>query len=263
LKKNHIEMAAKMDQRGSQQKSLDMQINEMNGQFERMVKEKEEYHRKVLLDLYAERDRIIAKRELYEEERNNQLKAKTNQFETRLVETEHKYGNEKKKITQQSQQAMFNLKTDQMNFQEALRQAEEDYNEDLNMTVDKLESRLQKIKLEGEKLRSKNSKLSKENEKNEERKRKLDDLIKETADQNEKLKAEIREFREKCDDMQNQLNEQEKIINVKEGMIKEFRNMNYHLQNYKSVYDYQVNTLKEEHEPLSEYVDNLEVIGVF
>ena len=42
-------------------------------------------------------------------------------------------------------------------------------------------------------------------------------------------------------------------------MIKEFRNMNYHLQNYKSVYDYQVSTLKEEHEPLTEYVDNLEV----
>lgn len=59
--------------------------------------------------------------------------------------------------------------------------------------------------------------------------------------------------------MQTQLEEQEKIINMKENMIKEFRNMNYHLQNYKSVYDYQVSTLKEEKEPLTEYVDNLEV----
>lgn len=49
---------------------------------------------------------------------------------------------------------------------------------------------------------------------------------------------------------------------MKENMIKEFRNMNYHLQNYKSVYDYQVTSLKEEHEPLYEYVDNLEVRGV-
>lgn len=154
---------------------------------------------------------------------------------------------------------MFNLKSDQMMFQEALRQAEEDYNQDLHHTVKDLESRYEKVKTEGELLRSKNSKYEKDIERNKERSSNLDNLIAETQAQNDQLEKEINHFQHKCDEMQSQLEEQETIINMKENMIKEFRNMNYHLQNYKSVYDYQVSTLKEEHEPLNEYVENLEV----
>ena len=58
--------------------------------------------------------------------------------------------------------------------------------------------------------------------------------------------------------MESRLTQQESVINLKEQKIKEYRNKNYHLQNFKSVYDYQVSTLKEAHEPLTDYVKNLE-----
>lgn len=87
----------------------------------------------------------------------------------------------------------------------------------------------------------------------------LDKLINETRKQNEQLLKDIESFNQKYKEMEARLNEQESVINDKEVKIKEYRNKNYHLQNFKSVYDYQVTTLKEEHEPLTEYVDNLEV----
>lgn len=252
-------MATKMDERGAQQKDLDLQIKRLQKNLEQMVKEKEELHRKKLLTLYEERDNIIDAKKNYEHERNSDLSTANDEFESKMLVSENLYNDEKDKIIQQSQQAMFNLKTDQKNFQEALQQAEEDYNEDLKTTIEKLEGKLSLIKEKGEQLRQRNSKLDKENEKNKERKQKLEDLMQETKEQNQKLELEINEFESKCLDMQSQLDTQEEIINEREDTIKQFRNMNYHLQNYKSVYDYQVNTLKGEQEPLNQYSTNLEV----
>ena len=67
-----------------------------------------------------------------------------------------------------------------MMFQEALRQAEEDYNLDLKVTVDRLQKEYEKVKNEGEILRSKNSKYEKDIEKNQERSSNLTNLIAET-----------------------------------------------------------------------------------
>lgn len=259
MKKRNIELANQMDTRGSEQKKLDIRIKELDGKLKDIVKSKEGYHRNELLKLYAERDFIKREKDQYENDKKRKINEMTEEFKRVLEGIHHSYEEKKSKISQKSKKAMFNLKSDQMMFQEALRQAEEDYNEDLEQTVKGLKERYEKEKAEGELLRSKNSKYVKDIERNKERSSNLDNLISETRAQNEQLEKEINHFQQKCDEMQTQLEEQERIINMKENMIKEFRNMNYHLQNYKSVYDYQVSTLKEEHEPLTEYVDNLEV----
>lgn len=248
-----------MDERGSRQKKLDMKIKSLQSDLKEMIKAKEEAHRKLLLDLYAERDDIIAEKAKFERQRDGQINSVNEEFEQHLDKIKDKYELQKNNLSQKSKLAMFNLKSDQMMFQEALRQAEEDYNLDLKVTVERLQKEYEKVKNEGEILRSKNSKYEKDIEKNQERSGNLANLITETQTQNSQLRKEINHFDDKCEEMQTQLNEQENIINMKENMIKEFRNMNYHLQNYKSVYDYQVTSLKEEHEPLYEYVDNLEV----
>lgn len=259
LKMRNIELASQMDERGSRQKKLDMKIKSLQSDLKEMIKAKEEAHRKLLLDLYAERDDIIAEKAKFERQRDGQINSVNEEFEQHLDKIKDKYELQKNNLSQKSKLAMFNLKSDQMMFQEALRQAEEDYNLDLKVTVERLQKEYEKVKNEGEILRSKNSKYEKDIEKNQERSSNLANLITETETQNSQLRKEINHFDDKCDEMQTQLNEQENIINMKENMIKEFRNMNYHLQNYKSVYDYQVTSLKEEHEPLYEYVDNLEV----
>ena len=248
-----------MDERGSQQKKLDLKIKSLQNDLKEMVKAKEEDHRSQLLELYAERERIEKEKNYEKKKLESTIKAINDRYDKIFNEIHRQYQTDKERISQKSKLAMFNLKSDQMMFQEALRQAEEDYNEDLKKTVNALIQKQNKIKEQGENLRSKNSKYKKDIEKNKERSSNLENLIKETRTQNMQLKGEIEHFEKKCAEMQEQLNEQEAIINRKENMIKEFRNMNYHLQNYKSVYDYQVKTLKEEYEPLSEYVDNLDV----
>ena len=259
LKSRNIQLASQMDERGSRQKKLDMKIKRLQNDLKEMIKDKEENHRKVLLDLYVERDEINKNTFEYKQSTDFKINSINEEFERILEEIKEDYEQKKNKISQKSKLSMFNLKSDQMMFQEALRQAEEDYNQDLKVTVTRLQKEYEKVKSEGEILRSKNNKYEKDIDKNRERSGNLDNLIMETDNQNKQLEKEIQHFQNKCDQMQNQLNEQENIINMKENMIKEFRNMNYHLQNYKTVYDYQVTTLKDEHEPLQEYVDNLEV----
>eukprot|EP00825_Cyclidium_porcatum_P006255 TRINITY_DN13091_c0_g1_i1.p1 TRINITY_DN13091_c0_g1~~TRINITY_DN13091_c0_g1_i1.p1 ORF type:complete len:203 (+),score=35.47 TRINITY_DN13091_c0_g1_i1:185-793(+) len=44
----------------------------------------------------------------------------------------------------------------------------------------------------------------------------------------------------------------------REQQLKEFRSKNSHLQNFQKVYDYRVNTLKEEKQPLKDHLHNME-----
>lgn len=58
--------------------------------------------------------------------------------------------------------------------------------------------------------------------------------------------------------MSKQLYEKEEIINTREQQVKQFRGKNIHLQNFQKVYDYQVNSLKDERMPLKNHVHNME-----
>ncbi|CAK85760.1 unnamed protein product (macronuclear) [Paramecium tetraurelia] len=54
------------------------------------------------------------------------------------------------------------------------------------------------------------------------------------------------------------LREKEKLINQREQQIKDFRMKNVHLQNFQKVYDYRVNTLKDERENLMDHLKTME-----
>lgn len=154
--------------------------------------------------------------------------------------------------------AVFNLKIDQKKFEEALMQTEAEYDIDLKNTKDKYEKELQQHKQFAEKTRTQNGKLKKENEKHKERDQNLNNLIAETRNQNEQLSLEIRAHNEKMKEMDEQLRIREKLINEKEANIKDLRTKNQHLQNFKSVYDHRVTTLKDESVPLNDYFENLD-----
>jgi chromosome segregation ATPase len=55
-----------------------------------------------------------------------------------------------------------------------------------------------------------------------------------------------------------QLYEKEQQIYRKEQEIKNLRNKNHHLQNFRSVYDYRMSTLMEEKEPLTNHLGQLD-----
>lgn len=259
LKRMNITLAAKMDDEGTKQKSLELECKEARRALKETVREKEVRHRQLLLDLYAERDEIENQMKEFEEQQNEELVEINNKYKAIIDKMKAEYEKNKQQINTQYGQAIFYLKEDQKKFQEALRQTESEYNTLIEQTETKLSEDLNQKKKDTEALRTRNTKLIKDSQKYQERIDNLDKLIGETQAQNNQLRQDIQSFQNKYNEMDDRLNQQENIINQKEGKIKEYRNKNFHLQNFKSVYDYQVTTLKEEHEPLTEYADNLNV----
>ena len=259
LRAMNIELATKMDEEGSKQKKLELECKELEKRLKERIKEKEESHRSQLLALYEERDRIEKEMEEFRRAKDKDLNEATKKFSNIQEQLQVGFEKNKQSINKKYAQAIFYLKEDQKKFQEALKQTEDEYKTLIETKEQSLQTELKAKKKLTEQIRSKYSKLLKDNQKNKERLENLDKLITETKTQNSQLTADIDSFKEKYREMENRLNEQEKVINQKESKIKEYRNKNFHLQNFKSVYDYQVTTLKEAHEPLTEYVDNLEV----
>jgi len=87
----------------------------------------------------------------------------------------------------------------------------------------------------------------------------LVNLIKDVKLQISHLEEQKQNFTDKIKQMLKQLEEKEKIINIKEEQIKEFRSKNIHLQNFRTVYDYRVTTLKDERTPLLDHLGNMDV----
>lgn len=259
LKRMNIGLAARMDDEGTKQKSLEMECKEAKKTLKDKIREKEVMHRKLLMELYADRDKIEQQMAEFEENNEKEIIDSKVRFEAVVSRLKEEYSRNKQQINTQYGQAIFYLKEDQKKFQEALRQTEDEYNSLLEETSTKLQDTLGTKKKATEEARTMHTKLIKDSLKYQERIDNLDKLISETRAQNEQLRQDIRSFQDKYDEMDDRLNQQETVINTKESKIKEYRNKNYHLQNFKSVYDYQVTTLKEEHEPLTEYADNLSV----
>ena len=109
-----------------------------------------------------------------------------------------------------------------------------------------------------EKLRSSNSTLTKENQKLRERYSSLETLVQDIVAQNEQLERDAHKFGMREDELRKQIEEREEIINQKEQQIKDFRNKNIHLHNFRTVYDHRVTSLTEEHGPLVDHLENME-----
>eukprot|EP00828_Plagiopyla_frontata_P042061 TRINITY_DN6187_c0_g1_i5.p1 TRINITY_DN6187_c0_g1~~TRINITY_DN6187_c0_g1_i5.p1 ORF type:complete len:477 (-),score=71.57 TRINITY_DN6187_c0_g1_i5:94-1524(-) len=83
-------------------------------------------------------------------------------------------------------------------------------------------------------------------------------MILDSEDQIRHMEQEQENFKKKNATMTAQLQEKEEMINEKEQQIKEYRNKNIHLQNFRQVYDYRVNLLKDERGPLLEHLENMD-----
>lgn len=112
---------------------------------------------------------------------------------------------------------------------------------------------------EAEHLRAQNTSLFKDNTALHERALHHQSLIKDIEADNEQLSKDKAQSEKHLNMMEQQLKEKEGIINIKEQQIKKYRDRNEHLQNFKNVFDHRVSTLKEEHDPLVQHLDQMEV----
>lgn len=257
LKQKELQ-ASVMEEADSNQKKIAISNDEQKEMTNATVDNLENEHRERLLKLYDENDMLQSEIKNYIFKMEQKLNEINDEFQEVMQHIQQDYQKKYNDIHQKYKMAIFNLKIDQKKFQEALLQTEKEYLIDLTGTKEKQTANLKKEKKNAEDLRSLNSKLTKENLKNDQRDVNLENLIKETTNQNNQQQDEIKLFNEKILQMEAQLNDQEKVINIKESLIKKSYKKRYHLQNYKSVYDYQVNTLKDEHEPLNDYSSTLD-----
>lgn len=104
---------------------------------------------------------------------------------------------------------------------------------------------LDEIMKKSEETRSKNTKYKKEIEQYKMRKQELEILIRDTTVQVNHLSKDHEGFLLANKEVQNRLKEREKLIFQKEKEIKNFRNKNGHLQNFKNVNSYRLSSLQE------------------
>ena len=251
-------LASVMEEADSNQKKIAISNDEQREMTNATTDNLENEHRERLLKLYDENDMLQHEIKNYILKMEQKVGEINDEFQEVMQHIQQDYQKKYNDIHQKYKMAIFNLKIDQKKFQEALLQTEKEYQIDLTETKDKQTNDLKKEKKNAEDLRSLNSKLTKENLKNDQRDVNLENLIKETTNQNNQLQEEIKLFNAKIIEMETQLNEQEKVIDIKEEMITKSHKRNFHLQNYKSVYDYQVTTQKDEHEPLNDYSQTLD-----
>lgn len=94
-----------------------------------------------------------------------------------------------------------------------------------------------------EKTRSENTKHKKAIDKFQQRKQEIEILIRDTETQLEHLTQEQKNFVKANKDVEEKLKEREKLIFQKEKEIKNYRNKNGHLKNFKDVNSYRLSSL--------------------
>ncbi len=265
-------MANSMEHADAKQKRLlaDMDLNKKK--FDNEIQKLDENHNKVLCNigvfytysnpkivkLYEENDQLKSEQQALKDYCASEIEKYEAEYQSTLRQADFEYQDKYFQLVEKYNSTVANMKLDEKKLKEALTQSEEDYEREFDMTKEKLVQELESYKKSNEELRTSNTRYNKENEKFREKYTELDARIRDFDNQNDQLSKDNDHFLERLEDLQKQLAERESIINQKEQQIKEFRNKNIHLQNFRSVYDHRVSTLNEEHGPLVEHLENME-----
>lgn len=252
-----------MEESDRMQKNLNDQIENQRKGHKRAMSAEKQNNSKHLLQCYDKYNNLNAEIEdlklNFEEEKHRHQ----NEYNQTLKEVETEYQEKYQELYNRFSSALTNMKQDQRKFEEVFVQSEEEFEKYLEITKQKLQQELDDLKKKDENLKGQNMKFEKDNKTLKDRLNHLINLIKDVKLQIGHLKDQKLNFDEKIKQMQKQLEEREKVINIKEEQIKEFRSKNIHLQNFRSVYDFRVTTLKDERTPLLDHLGNMDVFFYF
>ena len=138
------------------------------------------------------------------------------------------------------------MKLDQRKFQEVLVQSEEEYDDFLKKQIETLNHQKSEEQQKSEALRASIIAKTKENNIEKDKIDQLEGNIKDLFHQIQNFRKEQIEQEDKYKNRLEELSEKEYQINIREQKIKSYRSKNVHLQNFRQVYDYRVQRLKEE-----------------
>ncbi len=248
-----------MEESDHMQKSYSDQIENQRKEHKRSVSKEKENNSKNLLKCYDRYNILNSEIEQLKSQFVEEKKTHQEEYNKTLKEVENEYQEKYQELYNRFSGALTNMKQDQKKFDEVFVQSEEEFEKFLEKTKQKLQKELEEEDKISEDLRSQFMKLGKDNRTLKDRLNHLVNLIKDVKLQISHLEEQKLNFAEKIKQMMRQLEEREKIINIKEEQIKEFRSKNIHLQNFRSVYDYRVTTLKDDRTPLLDHLGNMDV----
>ncbi|KAL4489496.1 hypothetical protein ABPG72_002792 [Tetrahymena utriculariae] len=239
-------------------KDLITQIELLRSRYREQVSTMEEKNMASLLTQYQKSDDLKFQLENIKQFSEKELLDFTLKYKQIIKDTEIDFSKKYQELFERFSTSQDKLNEDQTKFKEVFRQQTDEHEEYLIKTKKQLQNEKEEEIKRSEEFRTSNSKKQKEIERFNQRKLELDSILKEATSQIEHLEEERKNFSDKNGLMQNQLQSKEEIINSKEQEIKEYRIKNNHLQNFKTVYDYQVTSLKEERSPLIDHLKNME-----
>ncbi|CAD8184741.1 unnamed protein product [Paramecium pentaurelia] len=222
------------------------------------IEEMNEQNSKKLLQIYDIRDKLNEKLQNIIKQQDEERRLVNQEYQQSISQVDDEYCQKYQDLFNRFSQAMSNMKLDQRKFKEVLQQSEKDYETFYKESQQSLKAKLEEFNTQTEILRSSISRFKKEIVRYQNRKEILHNLKKETEESLQSLRQELKGYEEKHKMMLADLREKEKLINQREQQIKDFRMKNVHLQNFQKVYDYRVNTLKDEREPLMDHLKNME-----
>jgi len=248
-----------MEERDLLQRSLNEQIETQRKEHKRSSSKEQKNNAKNLLKCYDRSTLLTDEVDRMKSKFNEEKSLHQDEYAQTLKQVELEYQEKYQELYNRFSGALANMKQDQKKFDEVFVQSEEEFEKFLEKTKQKLQEDLKKEDLTAEELRTEFMKLGKDNRNLKDRLNHLVNLIKDVKLQISHLEEQKQNFTDKIKQMLKQLEEKEKIINIKEEQIKEFRSKNIHLQNFRTVYDYRVTTLKDERTPLLDHLGNMDV----
>ncbi|EGR28053.1 WD repeat protein [Ichthyophthirius multifiliis] len=256
-------------------KELQHNISKIRNEYKVEFKNLEENNMATLLKCYQQKDLLQQEYNDFIEYAQNIVQQEKKQYQLIQNQQEKDYENQFQQLFGRFNSSENKLDENLLKYKEVFNQQKEVYllilyinyiyiyiNKEHLLFVEQIKIQLQKEKKEEikrqEELRTSNSKKQNDIDRFNQRRLELESIQKEASNQIDHLEEEKKKFIEKNLIMQKLLQDKEDKINQKEIEIKQYRNKNHHLQNFKTVYDYQVQSLKEERLPLVVNTKNME-----
>ncbi|KRX00028.1 WD40-repeat-containing domain [Pseudocohnilembus persalinus] len=211
---------------------------------------------KQLLICYQRNDELNQDKEFLMNKYKNQISDCLKMYNSTLKKVEEEYQDKYRQLQEKYSEALNSMDKDGKKFELVTKQSEEDQALFLRKKEDQLKFKIHEQEQITDNLRADNSQKLKQIQSLKERKIFLTGLINDTKNENNNLQVELDKQKKLI--IAQQLGEKEEIINQRESQIKDYRLKNIHLLNFQKVYDYRMNTLQEERQPLIDHLSNME-----
>jgi len=142
------------------------------------------------------------------------------------------------------------MKRDGEKFDVALEQCEQEYEKELLKRRDEFSDKVSQMKNDFDNLNQSHEKLFREKDTVAKQLGECQDIQFKLTQEQEQFHKKLLDSNTRLVKMQEQLGEREDVIKQKEKTIKDLRNVNAHLENFRFVLDHKIRSLKDEKLPM-------------